>query len=70
MTSTAPDRERFHLTVSSTGRPVIQGWWENDAVARGKFVSWVGEYGTIPGARLTLVDEAAARTLAVWPDAE
>lgn len=32
--------------------------------------AWVGEYGTIPGARLTLADEAEARTLAVWPDAE
>ncbi|MFI7406574.1 hypothetical protein ACIBW9_39950 [Streptomyces sp. NPDC049541] len=40
------------------------------ACARGKFVVWVGQYGSIPSTRITLVDEAEARTLAVWPDPE
>jgi hypothetical protein len=67
---TNPSPERFHLTLTAAGRPVGHGWWSNVTVARGKFVSWVGAYGATPGARLTLVDEAEARTLAVWPDPE
>lgn len=30
----------------------------------------VGQYGSIPGTRITLVDEVEARALAVWPDPE
>jgi hypothetical protein len=60
------DPERFHLILTSTGRPVSHGWWSDRTVAHGKFLSWVGAYGTIPGARLTLVDEVEARTLAAW----
>jgi hypothetical protein len=64
----AVDDQRFHLTLSAAGRPVMHGWWSDETVARGKFVSWVGEFGKGPGARLLLVDEAEARTLAAWPD--
>ncbi|WP_327691335.1 hypothetical protein OG870_22685 [Streptomyces sp. NBC_00461] len=64
------DPERFHLTLTAVGRPVAHGWWSDETIARGRFVSWVGKYGAIPGSRLTLVDEAEARTLAVWPDQE
>ncbi|MGW1801693.1 hypothetical protein ACWCQN_38695 [Streptomyces sp. NPDC001984] len=59
---------RFHLTLAADGRPVMHGWWSDEAVARGKFVSWVGQYGTMPDARLLLADEAEAHPLAVWPD--
>ena len=62
--------ERFHPTHSADGRPVAHGWWSDEAVARGKFVVWVGQYGSVAGTRITLVDEVAARTLAVWPDPE
>ncbi|MFG2789113.1 hypothetical protein [Streptomyces sp. NPDC048419] len=60
--------ERYHLTLIAVDRPVAHGWWSDEKVARAKFVRWIGEYGTIPGARLTLVDEDEARTLAIWPD--
>lgn len=36
------------------------GWWNREQVARDKFCRWVGEYGTMPGARLTLTDEETA----------
>ncbi|MER5914758.1 hypothetical protein ABT124_30895 [Streptomyces sp. NPDC001982] len=68
MEPAAPNAGRYHLVLASAGRPVQHGWWSDEAVARGKFVSWVGEYGTMPDARLVLADEAEARPLAVWPD--
>jgi hypothetical protein len=60
--------ERFHLTLTASGHSVAHGWWPDEAVSRAKFIRWIGEYGTIPGARLTLVDEAEARLVAAWPD--
>ncbi|WP_189315533.1 hypothetical protein [Streptomyces brasiliensis] len=60
--------DRFHLALTAYGRPVMHGWWGSEVVARGKFVSWVGAYGTVPGARLVLADEVEARAIVVWPD--
>jgi hypothetical protein len=57
--------ERFHLTLTSAGRPVAHGWWGNETVARGKFVEWIG-WG-VPGARVVLVDEDSGETLDDWP---
>ncbi|MEV7809226.1 MULTISPECIES: hypothetical protein [Streptomyces] len=59
---------RYHLLLESGGRPVQHGWWEREEVARDKFRRWVGEYGSMPGARLTLTDEQTVEPLAVWPD--
>jgi hypothetical protein len=46
----------------------MHGWWWSEATARRKFPSWVGGYGTLPDARVTLVDEETGETLASWPD--
>ncbi|MFB7500003.1 hypothetical protein ACFC09_35890 [Streptomyces sp. NPDC056161] len=61
--------ERYRLTLTVAGRPVQHGWWASEAVARGKFASWVGEWGR-PGARITLTDEVTGETLTTWPNAE
>ncbi|WP_225825629.1 hypothetical protein [Streptomyces naphthomycinicus] len=63
-----PDPSRYHLLLASSGRPVQHGWWANEATARRKLTRWVGEYGTIPGARITLTDEETAEELAAWPE--
>ncbi|MEV1079899.1 hypothetical protein AB0I98_16880 [Streptomyces sp. NPDC050211] len=60
--------ERYHLTLNSANRPVQHGWWGSDVTARAKFTVWVGEHGSMPGARLILVDEVEGRTLAVGPE--
>lgn len=69
MTGPAPDPQRFHLTVSSTGRPVMHGWWSREATARDKFRDWIGAYGGMPGARVLLVERTGAdeRLVECWP---
>lgn len=59
---------RFHLTLAAAGRPVMHGWWESEATARRKWAAWIGEHGSVPGARITLVDEETGTTLTTWPD--
>ncbi|NED75431.1 hypothetical protein G3I51_24515 [Streptomyces sp. SID9944] len=59
---------RFHLLLTSIGRPMVHGWWGSEATARRKFVGWVGEYGGMPEVRITLTDETTGETLAVWPN--
>ncbi|WP_171109227.1 MULTISPECIES: hypothetical protein [unclassified Streptomyces] len=66
----ATDPERYHLLLTSASRPVQHGWWGSEATARRKFSSWVGEYGSLPDARITLVDEETGETLTEWPGAE
>ncbi|MFF4442425.1 hypothetical protein [Streptomyces sp. NPDC001621] len=58
---------RFHLLLSSHGQPVQHGWWNSESVARGKLVRGVGEYGTMPGGRITLTDEETDTLMQVWP---
>lgn len=60
------EAQRFHLTVTSAGRLVVQGWWGSEATARRTYLSWVGEYGSMPDARITLIDERRGRTLLMW----
>jgi acyl-coenzyme A synthetase/AMP-(fatty) acid ligase len=60
--------ERYHLTLSSAGRPVMNGWWGSETVARSRFRDWIGKHGVLPGARITLVDEETGATLTTWPD--
>jgi hypothetical protein len=59
--------ERYHLTLAVDGRPMMQGWWGNETVARDKFREWVGGRGKA-GARVTLVDEETGETLTTWPE--
>jgi hypothetical protein len=59
---------RYYVLLDSGGRPVQQGWWDREETARDKFRRWVGSYGSMPGARVTLTDEEAAGVLAAWPD--
>ncbi|WP_074990043.1 hypothetical protein [Streptomyces misionensis] len=67
MTSTSSPG-RYHLLLTTGGRPVVHGWWDDKAEARRKLVSWVGAYGSIPAARVALTDEEAGEQLAAWPD--
>lgn len=59
---------RYHLTLTAAGRPVMHGWWSVRATVDRKFREWIGEQGSKPGARVTLVDEASGDVLAEWPD--
>jgi hypothetical protein len=62
------DDQRYHLTLSTGGRPVMHGWWGKRATAERKFSSWIGEHGSVDGARVVLVDEQEQRVLASWLD--
>jgi hypothetical protein len=63
------DLQRFHVTLSHGGRPIMQGWWADLATAERKFAAWVGERGGRDDARITLTDEAdGGRLLKSWPD--
>jgi hypothetical protein len=65
--SSNQDPARYHLTLTSDGRPAMHGWWGSETVARGKMTSWIGHWGR-PGARITLVDEDTGTVLTTWPD--
>lgn len=60
--------ERYRLTLTSCGRRVMQGWWGDRAVAERKLTRWIGEHGTLPEPRVTLVDEETGSVLTTWPD--
>jgi hypothetical protein len=60
---------RYHLLLTSEGRPVQHGWWQAEATARRKFVRWIGEHGSLPDARITLTDEETGEQLDEWPAA-
>lgn len=64
----ADNPERFHLLPTLDGRPAMHGWWDSEATARRQFVGWIGERGSMPGARITLTDEETGETLTTWPD--
>ncbi|MFB7461322.1 hypothetical protein [Streptomyces sp. NPDC056188] len=66
--TTGPTPDRYHLTLTTTGRPAMHGWWSSETTARGKLLDWVGEYGSSPGARITLTDADTDTVLMVWPD--
>ncbi|MFD4547324.1 hypothetical protein [Streptomyces sp. NPDC058466] len=58
---------RYRLALTLAGRPAMQGWWDSEATARRQFKVWIGERGSMPGARILLVDEEAGETLTTWP---
>lgn len=60
--------ERYHLTLTSAGRPMMHGWWGSEQTARDMIPVWVGSWGELPGARVTLVDEETGTVLTEWPD--
>ncbi|MFG2025389.1 hypothetical protein [Streptomyces sp. NPDC048825] len=60
--------ERFRLTLTSGDKSVAHGWWGDEATARRKFRDWIGEHGSIEGARVILTDEETGETLTSWPD--
>jgi hypothetical protein len=62
------DDQRYHLTLHTGARPVMHGWWADLATADRKYRSWIGEHGSVDGARIVLVDEQEARVLKAWPD--
>ncbi|MFI6491197.1 hypothetical protein [Streptomyces sp. NPDC050564] len=59
---------RFHLTLHAGARPVMHGWWGKRATADDKFRRWIGEHGSVDGARITLIDEQEQQLLKTWPD--
>jgi hypothetical protein len=60
--------DRYHLTLTANGRPMMHGWWAREATARSQVAVWVGSWGELPGARITLRDEETGATLTTWPD--
>lgn len=60
--------ERYHLLLTSAGRPVMQGWWGIEATPREMLPVWVGNWGELPDAQVVLVDEETGETLTTWPD--
>ncbi|WP_432027481.1 hypothetical protein [Streptomyces sp. 1222.5] len=62
-----PAPGRYHLTLSSGGRAMMHGWWHDEATARRQYTVWIGERGSMPGARITLTDEETGEQLDEWP---
>lgn len=61
------DDQRYHLTLFAGAEPVMHGWWGKRATAERKFRRWIGEHGSVDGARVVLVDEETGETLTTWP---
>jgi hypothetical protein len=59
--------DRYHLSLTLDGAPAMQGWWASEATARRQFRGWIGERGSMPGVRITLVDEETGLLLESWP---
>jgi hypothetical protein len=62
------DPGRYHLTLTVAGRPMMHGWWDDEATARDRLRDWIGERGSMPGARIVLVDDETGAVLATWPE--
>jgi hypothetical protein len=62
------DDQRYHLTLSVDGQPAMHGWWSDRGTAGRKLRTWIGERGSMPGTRFTLVDEETGKTLTTWPN--
>ena len=56
---------RYHLLLTTDGRPVAHGWWNAEATARAKHTEWIGAWGK-PGAAVSLMDEETGKTLTTW----
>ncbi|MGA5895129.1 hypothetical protein [Streptomyces venetus] len=64
------DYERFHLTQTAGGLPVMHGWWGKRPTAEHQYRSWIGSWGDIGGARIALTERAddGEQVLASWPE--
>ncbi|WP_159038836.1 hypothetical protein [Streptomyces sp. NRRL B-1140] len=64
------DDERFHLILTADGKPVMHGWWGKKPTAEHQYLSWIGSWGSIDGARIVLTERAdgGERVLASWPE--
>ncbi|MCX5435558.1 hypothetical protein [Streptomyces sp. NBC_00063] len=63
--------ERYRVTLTTGGAVVMQGSWSIRETGERKFRSWIGSYGSMPGARVTLAEQSADETwteLKAWPD--
>lgn len=59
---------RYHLTLTSSGQRVMQGWWGDRAVAERKLTQWIGGHSEMPDPHVTLVDTETGVVLTSWPD--
>jgi hypothetical protein len=64
------DLGRYHVALTLGGEPAMDGWWADRKIARCQFTAWIGERGSMPGVRITLVDEETGLLLEAWPDEE
>jgi hypothetical protein len=64
------DDERFHLILSAGGRPVMHGWWGKQSTSEQEYLSWIGSWGRIDGARIVLAERAVdgEQVIASWPE--
>lgn len=58
--------DRYHLTLTSAGRPVMHGWWPLESTARAKLTEW--RRAGVADARVVLVDEETGALLTEWPE--
>ncbi|MEU5243639.1 hypothetical protein AB0G81_05895 [Streptomyces asoensis] len=63
-----PMEGRYKVTLLVDGRPVMEGWWQERAVAERKYLAWIGEHGSSAKAQATLTDEEGGVVLTSWPD--
>jgi hypothetical protein len=59
---------RYHLLLTTRGRPIQHGWWASEDTARDKFRRWVGAVGSTPDPWVTLADEETGTVLTAWPE--
>lgn len=66
------DDPRYHLTLTTPNDgTVMDAWWSKRSTAERKFTSWIGSYGSMPGARITLaegLDDETEQVVKSWPD--
>ncbi|MFE5681709.1 hypothetical protein [Streptomyces sp. NPDC056512] len=63
--------ERYRVTLTTGGAVVMQGEWPIRETGERKFRSWIGSYGSMPGARVALAEQAGDGVwveLKAWPD--
>ncbi|MDQ1013601.1 hypothetical protein [Streptomyces afghaniensis] len=64
------DDERFHLTLTAGGLPLMHGWWGKRPTAEHQYRSWIGSWGSVGGARIVLTERVShgEQVLASWPE--